>query len=151
MSTFDGIDELQKAVGTNLGHSSWYTITQEQIDQFAEATDDHQWIHVDPERAAAGPFGGTVAHGYLVVALAPKVLREVVEVRGVAMSINYGSDKIRFPSTCPSGSRLRGSVELIDVTKADKHAQARLRVTMEREGHVKPTCVAELIVRYVEG
>jgi acyl dehydratase len=150
MPVYDGIDQLEKAVGTHLGHSSWYSISQDQINQFADATDDHQWIHVDPERAAAGPYGATIAHGYLVVALAPKVIREVVDVRGIAMAVNYGSDKVRFPSACPAGSDLRGGVDLIDMTRAEGHTQARLRVTMDRRGQKKPTCVAELIVRYVE-
>ncbi|GAA4554698.1 MaoC family dehydratase [Pseudonocardia xishanensis] len=149
MPVYEDVDELEKAIGTHLGDSSWYTITQEQINLFADATDDHQWIHVDAERAKSGPYGSTIAHGYLVVALAPKLLREVVDVRGVAMSINYGSDKVRFPSPCPAGARLRGSVDLIAVERSEKYAQARLKVTMQREGAEKPNCVAELLVRYI--
>ena len=106
-TVFDGLDEVRAAVGRDLGNSDWLEITQERVNQFAEATGDHQWIHVDPERAAAGPFGGTIAHGYLTLSLSNAFLPEIVEVRGVPMGVNYGTGKVRFPAPVPVGSRMR--------------------------------------------
>jgi acyl dehydratase len=145
MKTFHGLDEFEKAVGTHLGHSDWHTVTQEQVDLFAEATGDHQWIHVDPERAKDGPFGGTIAHGYLTLSLVPKLVWEVYKVEGLSMGVNYGSNKVRFPSPVPVGSRIRAGVELVSLERGPNGAQATVRVTIEREGGDKPACVAETV------
>ena len=145
MKTFHGLDEFEKAVGTHLGHSDWHTVTQEQVDLFAEATGDHQWIHVDPERAKDGPFGGTIAHGYLTLSMVPKLVWEVYKVEGLSMGVNYGSNKVRFPSPVPVGSRIRAGVELVSLERGPNGAQATVRVTIEREGGDKPACVAETV------
>ncbi|MFC7505766.1 MaoC family dehydratase [Nocardioides sp. CPCC 206347] len=145
MRVFNGIAELEKAVGTHLGHSEWHTVDQEQIDAFAAATGDHQWIHVDPVRAAEGPFGATVAHGFLTLSLLPILTWQVYEVQGVKMIVNYGADKLRFPSAVPVGSRLRAGVELNAVTPIAVGHQVALRVTIEREGGDKPACVADML------
>ncbi|MBD2892712.1 MaoC family dehydratase [Actinomadura nitritigenes] len=145
MRTFHGIDEYEKAVGTHLGHSDWHTVTQEQVNGFADATGDHQWIHVDPERAAAGPFGGTIAHGYLTLSLIPMLMSEISRVEGLAMGVNYGSDKVRFPAPVPVGSRLRAGAELLSLERTPQGARAKVRVTVEREGGDKPVCVAEVL------
>ena len=150
MRTFHGVDELEKAVGTHLGYSDWHEVTQEQIDLFADATGDHQWIHVDPERAAQGPFGGTIAHGYLTLSLVPKLVWQVYSVEGLKMGVNYGSNKVRFPSPVPVGSRLRAGVELVSLERGPGGAQATTRVTIEREGGDKPACVAEILSVLVE-
>jgi acyl dehydratase len=113
---FDGVAELADAVGTHLGYSDWHVVTQDQIDAFAAATGDHQWIHIDPTQAANGPFGSTVAHGFLTLSLLPMLTWQVYEVRGVKMGVNYGADKLRFPSPVPVGSRVRAGVELTAVT-----------------------------------
>lgn len=145
MRTFHGIDEYEKAVGTHLGHSDWHTVTQEQVNGFADATGDHQWIHVDPERAAAGPFGGTIAHGYLTLSLIPMLMSEISRVEGLTMGVNYGSDKVRFPAPVPVGSRLRAGAELLSLERTSQGARAKVRVTVEREGGDKPVCVAEVL------
>jgi len=141
--------ELASAIGKPLGKSEWLTITQERIDRFAEATGDHQWIHVDPARAALGPFGKTIAHGYLTQSLVNYFLPQIVEVHGISMGINYGADRLRFPAPVPVGSRVRGSAELIEVeTQKDGSVQAKLRVSVEIEGSEKPGCVIDTISRY---
>ncbi|GAA0228741.1 MaoC family dehydratase [Actinomadura nitritigenes] len=145
MRTFHGIDEYEKAVGTHLGHSDWHTVTQEQVNGFADATGDHQWIHVDPERAAGGPFGGTIAHGYLTLSLIPMLMSEISRVEGLTMGVNYGSDKVRFPAPVPVGSRLRAGAELVSLERTPRGARAKVRVTVEREGGDKPVCVAEVL------
>ena len=145
MKTFNGLDEFEQAVGTHLGYSDWHTITQEQINLFAEATGDHQWIHTDPERAATGPFGTTIAHGYLTLSLVPALVWQIYTVEGLAMGVNYGSNKVRFPSPVPVGSRVRAGVELLKLTRDPRGAQATVRVTIEREGGDKPACVAETV------
>ncbi|MFI7669162.1 MaoC family dehydratase [Nocardia sp. NPDC049526] len=145
MKVFNGIGELEQAVGTHLGYSEWHTVTQEQIDLFAEATGDHQWIHVDPERAAQGPFGTTIAHGYLTLSLLPQLVWQVYRVDGVKMGINYGSNKVRFPSPVPSGSRLRAGVELVKLEPTKAGVQVTARVTIELEGSDKPACIAEAL------
>ncbi|MEV6072238.1 MaoC family dehydratase [Nocardia sp. NPDC052001] len=145
MKTFDGLGELEKAVGTHLGYSDWHTITQERINLFADATGDHQWIHVDPERAAAGPFGTTVAHGFLTLSLLPMLAGEVYTVEGLSMGVNYGANKVRFPAPVPVGSRLRAGVELISLTPASLGFQAVSKVTVEIEGVSKPACVVESV------
>ena len=143
MKVFNGVAELEKAVGTHLGYSDWHTVTQEQIDKFAEATGDHQWIHVDTEKAKAGPFGTTIAHGYLTLSLLPKLVQQVYRVDGLKMGINYGCDNVRFPSPVPVGSRLRAGVELLELTHTPAGTRVKVKVTVEREGGDKPACVAE--------
>ncbi|WGY02867.1 MaoC family dehydratase [Nocardioides sp. QY071] len=145
MRTFNGIAELEAAVGTHVGHSEWHTITQAQIDAFATATGDHQWIHVDPERAAQGPFGSTIAHGYLTLSLVPMLVWEVYAIEGVRMGVNYGADKLRFPAPVPVDSRVRAGVELLSVTPGGGGHQVRSRVTVEREGGEKPVCVVDTV------
>jgi acyl dehydratase len=139
------LDQLHGAVGSHLGYSDWHTITQEQINQFADATGDHQWIHIDPVRAADGPFGTTIAHGYLILSHIPLFLREAFEVSGLSMGINYGSNRVRYSAPVPVGSRLRGGVELIDLTQRPNGTMAVMRVTVERDGADKPACVAEVV------
>ena len=148
-TVFENPGELEKAVGQHLGESDWLEITQERIDTFAEATSDHQWIHVDPERAKQGPFGATIAHGYLTQSLASFFLPQILEVRGIAMGINYGADRLRFPAPVRVGSRLRGSADLLAVERTKDGAfQAKIRVTIEIEGSERPGCVVDTISRY---
>jgi acyl dehydratase len=141
--------DLKGAVGTKLGYSDWLEMTQERIDRFADATDDHQWIHVDPKRAARGPFGMTIAHGYLTLALVSALLPRLVEVDEVAMSINYGTNRVRFPSPVTVGSRIRASSEIVAVEDVPGGVQATFLTTIERDGGEKPCCVAESIIRYL--
>ncbi|MGW0247483.1 MaoC family dehydratase [Nocardia goodfellowii] len=150
MRIFNGTAELEQAAGTHLGYSEWHTITQEQVNQFAEATGDHQWIHLDPVRAAAGPYGTTIAHGYLTLSLLPMLASEVYRVDGLQMGINYGSNKVRFPAAVPVGSRVRAGVELLAVERKAAGAQVSTRVTIEIEGGAKPACVAEPIAVLVD-
>ncbi|MBA0050596.1 MaoC family dehydratase [Streptomyces sp. AJS327] len=145
---FTSAEELAAAVGEPLGHSDWMEIGQRRIDLFADATDDHQWIHVDTERAAGGPFGGTIAHGYLTLSLLPALVPQVIRLEGQRMGVNYGVNKVRFPAPLPSGSRVRGAVELVDVREAGEGVQVTVKVTVEREGGDKPVCVAETVSRY---
>jgi acyl dehydratase len=145
MRVFDGIADLEKAVGTHLGHSEWHTVNQDQIDAFAAATGDHQWIHVDPAKAAEGPFGSTVAHGFLTLSLLPMLTWQVYKVEGVKMGVNYGADKLRFPSPVPVGSRVRAGVELTSVTPNKLGYQIATRVTIELDGSDKPACVADML------
>ena len=145
MKTFQGIDELEAAVGNHLGYSDWHRVTQGQIDLFARATGDDQWIHTDPVRAAEGPFGGTVAHGYLTLSLVPQLAWQIYCVEGVAMGVNYGSNKVRFPAPVPVGSRLRGSAELLSVTRDGDRATVVVRMTVELDSGDRPACVAETI------
>jgi acyl dehydratase len=145
MRVFDGVADLEKAVGTHLGHSEWHTVNQDQIDAFAAATGDHQWIHVDPAKAAEGPFGSTVAHGFLTLSLLPMLTWQVYKVEGVKMGVNYGADKLRFPSPVPVGSRVRAGVELTSVTPNKLGYQIATRVTIELDGSDKPACVADML------
>jgi acyl dehydratase len=146
---FESPAELQTAIGKPLGKSDWLEITQKRIDQFAEATGDHQWIHVDPARAAQGPFKKTIAHGYLTQSLVSHFLPQIVEVHGISMGINYGADRLRFPAPVPVGSKVRGSAELLEVEKQkDGSYQAKIRVTVEIEGSDRPGCVVDTISRY---
>ena len=148
-TVFETPAELKQAVGKHLGYSDWLTIDQSRIDQFAEATNDHQWIHVDPERAKTGPFGATIAHGYLTQSLVNSFLPEIIEVRGISMGINYGCDRLRFPSPVPVGSRVRGGAEVLEVEQTkDGSFQSKVRVTVEIEGSDKPGCVIDTISRY---
>lgn len=149
MRVFANLDEAAAAKGEHLGFSDWHTVTQEQVNLFAEATGDHQWIHIDTERAAQGPFGTTIAHGYLTLSLLPLLSQQVYRIDGVRMGINYGSNKVRFPATVPVGSRVRAGVELADVTDAKMGKQLVFRNTIEIEGGDKPACVAETVVLLV--
>ncbi|MFK4069017.1 MaoC family dehydratase [Streptomyces sp. NPDC029674] len=146
---FTSPDELSAAVGEQLGYSDWLEIDQKRIDLFADATGDHQWIHVDPEKAAQGPFKTTIAHGYLTLSLLPSLVPQTMRVEGMKMGINYGTEKVRFPSPVPVGSRLRATAVLTGVTPTkDGGVQVTAKVTVEREGSDKPACVAESVSRY---
>jgi acyl dehydratase len=149
-TTIEGIGGLKARVGEHLGYSDWHQITQEQVNTFADATGDHQWIHVDVERAKAGPFGGPIAHGYLTLSLAATLAPEIVVVTGISMAINYGLDKVRFPSPVPVGSTLRAGAELQSVDEIAGGAQVSLKMTFEVQGATKPVCVAEVLFRYYE-
>ncbi len=147
MRVFSGPDELLAAVGEEIGVSSWLEITQERVNQFAEATGDQQWIHVDSERAADGPFGGTIAHGYLTLSLMVPFMLEVYRVENRKHAVNYGLNKVRFTSPVPVGSRLRGRLTLAEASEVAGGLQILWAVTIEREGEERPACVAESITR----
>jgi len=134
--------------GLKIGPSDWMEISQERINTFAEATGDHQWIHVDEERAKLSPFGTTIAHGYLTLSLAAKLMPEILEIKGMKMGINYGTDKVRFLNPVKSGSRVRGSGEFLEIKEVPGGYQSTLRVTIEIEGEEKPACVVDTISRY---
>jgi acyl dehydratase len=142
------IADLCDHAGGFLGYSDWHEITQDQIDSFADATGDYQWIHIDPERAKTGPFGQTIAHGYLTLSMVSMLLWEVLEVEGAQLVVNYGLDKVRFPAPVPVGSRVRAGVECRSVDRIDGGCQATLRLTVEIEGSAKPACVADILFRY---
>lgn len=145
---FESAEALTKAIGTSLGETEWLTITQERVNTFADATDDHQWIHVDPVRAKDGPFGACIAHGFLTLSLAARFLPELIDVR-MKMGVNYGSDKVRFPSPVKVGQRIRGKGELIAVEPTkDGGVQSTLRLTIEIENSPKPACIVDTISRY---
>ena len=143
-----GLDELKGKVGEHLGYSDWHEVTQEQVNKFADATGDHQWIHVDPDRAKSGPFGGPIAHGYLTLSLAPALLPQVLQVGGISMGVNYGLNKLRFPSPVPVGGKVRVGAALAEVEDVKGGAQATLDLTFEVEGKDKPACVAQAVYRY---
>ncbi|MBV6759049.1 MaoC family dehydratase [Rhodococcus opacus] len=145
MRTFRGIAELEQAVGTHVGYSDWHVITQQQIDTFAEATGDHQWIHVDPDKAAEGPFGATIAHGYLTMSLVPMLVAQIATIEGLSMVVNYGANKLRFPSPVPVGSKLRASAELVSLESGAGGYHLVQRVTVERDCGEKPACVVETV------
>ena len=145
----DGIDGLKAKIGDHLGYSDYVEITQEQVNLFADATGDHQWIHVDVERAKAGPFGGPIAHGYLTLSLGPALLPQVVQVNGIAMGVNYGANKVRFPSPVPVGSKLSGRGEILDAKEIPGGVQTTIRVTIEREGGDKPCAVVDTLTRFM--
>lgn len=134
--------------GRNLAASNWLEVTQERVNQFASATDDHQWIHVDPKRAASGPFGGPIAHGYLTLSLVPVVMAEILEVHGFSLVVNYGCDRVRFPAPVPVGSRVRAAGVVDDVREISGGVQLTLTLTFETEHGAKPACVASILVRY---
>lgn len=140
--------DLKAAQGEQLGCSDWLEIDQNRINLFADATGDHQWIHVDPERAKDGPFGKCIAHGYLTLSLVNLFLPQIIDVQGISMGVNVGCEKIRFPSPVPVGSRVRGSGELVSVEEVKGGVQSVVRVTVEIEGQDKPACVADTISRY---
>ena len=148
-TVFEKPQELLNAKGQHLGYSEWLLIEQDRVDKFADATGDHQWIHVDPERAKDGPFGACIAHGYLTQSLVNYFLPQIVEVRGISMGVNYGADKLRFPAPVPVGSKVRGGGELLEVTETkDGGIQATIRVTVEIEDGDRPGCVIDTISRY---
>jgi acyl dehydratase len=147
MRSFDHITDLQALVGQTIGVSDWITVTQQRIQLFADATGDHQWIHLDPERAAKGPFGTTIAHGFLTLSLLPEMAASAFTVLDTRMGVNYGLGKVRFPAPVPSGSRLRGHFKLTQYAPLEGGAQITCEVSMEREGSDKPVCVAESIAR----
>ena len=141
------LQDLQALVGQEIGVSEWITVSQQRIHQFAEATGDHQWIHVDPERAAQGPFGGPIAHGFLTLSLLPVMFETGFTVDDVRMGVNYGLNRVRFPAPVPAGSRLRGHFKLLSYDESAGGAQLTVEVTMELEGSDKPVCVAESVSR----
>lgn len=143
-----GIDGIYQKIGEHLGYSQWHTVTQNQINAFADATGDHQWIHVDVEKAKLGPFGHTIAHGYLTLSLIPMLIPEVVEVVGVSMGLNYGANKVRFPSPLPAGSKIRLGATISSVSKIEGGAQMTLDVTVETEGTTKPCLFAQVLFNY---
>ena len=145
--TINGLEELTTLVGEHLGYSDYVEITQEQVNAFADATGDHQWIHVDVERAKAGPFGAPIAHGYLTLSLGPMLSPQVYRIDGFSMGVNYGADKIRFPSPVPVGSKLRLGVKLLAVEEIPGGLQSTMEFTFECEGASKPSCVSEIIFR----
>jgi acyl dehydratase len=151
MRTITGLDELKQAEGEELGVSDWHRITQADIDAFADVTGDHQWIHVDAERAKDTPFGGTIAHGYFTLSLAPRFTDQVMKLDGFAMAINYGLNKVRFPSPVPVDSNVRMGARLAELSEIPGGAQMILTLTFEREGGDKPVCVAESVVRVYTG
>jgi acyl dehydratase len=151
MLTVNGIDELKAHAGDDVGVSGWHEVTQAEVDAFADATGDHQWIHVDPERARDTPFGGTIAHGYYTLSLASRFLEELLRVDGVAMMVNYGLNKVRFPSPLPVGDRVRMRLRLTAVDDVQGGAQFTSELTFEREGGEKPVCVAESLSRAYTG
>lgn len=146
--TFSSAEELIAAIGQPLGETEWLTVTQERVNLFADATDDHQWIHVDAVKAKDGPFGAPIAHGYLTLSLAARFLPQLIEVR-MKMGVNYGCDKVRFPAPVKVGQRIRGKGEIVAVEQTkDGGVQSTLRLTVEIEGGAKPACIADTISRY---
>jgi acyl dehydratase len=149
MRAFTSLDELRSAVGEELGVSGWHVVTQQQIDAFADATGDHQWIHVDPSRAAEGPFATTIAHGFLTLALTPMLLREIYQVHGIRMAINYGANRVRFPAPLPSNASVRARARLESAEDVPGGVQVVTRVEINTDGGEKPCCVAELVTRFL--
>lgn len=145
--TASGAEGLRALVGQHLGYSDWLEITQERVNRFADATGDHQWIHLDPKRAASGPFGGPIAHGYLTLSLLPTFLPQILDIRGFSMGVNYGCNKVRFPSPVPVGARLRCGATLGAVADVPGGVQLTVSLTFETEGSEKPACVAEVLLR----
>ena len=149
--TLTGLDEVRSHVGQELGTSRWHEVTQEAIDAFAEVTGDHQWIHVDPERAKATPFGGTIAHGYYTLSLAPMFSYEMFALEGFAFGVNYGLNRVRFPAPLPVGAKVRMRALLKEVEEIPGGAQIAVELTFETEGGQKPVCVAEALSRVYTG
>ncbi|MEI2707001.1 MAG: MaoC family dehydratase [Ilumatobacteraceae bacterium] len=148
-TVLNGLDEIRGAVGAHLGYSEWLTIDQHRVNLFAEATGDHQWIHVDVERAKDGPFGGPIAHGYLTLSLSNLFLPQILRVDGVDLGLNYGANKIRFMTPVKVGERVRGGGELVEVTDVPGGVQTLIRITIEIEGNPKPACVIESLSRWL--
>ena len=149
MKKFSGLDEFVAAQGEELGPTDWLDVTQDRVNLFADATDDHQWIHVDPERAASGPFGGTIAHGLLTLSLLPHFTHQLYTVDNVAMAINYGYNKVRFITPVRVGAKIRARAQIAKVDQLDGSVQATVTVTVEIDGSDKPAAVAESIVRFI--
>jgi acyl dehydratase len=147
MRVFNGVDELRAAAGSHLGVSDWITIDQSQIDTFADATLDHQWIHIDEERAKTGPFGRTIAHGFLTLSLLSHLVSQTFRIEGTKMGVNYGLNRVRFTSPVSVGSKVRGDVELVDVADIEGGVQMTTKVTVEIEGSERPALVAEWLTR----
>lgn len=147
----ESIEELKSLIGEHLGYSDYMTIDQQRVNLFADATGDHQWIHIDVERAKTGPFGGPIAHGYLTLSLGPVLIPQVFSVGGIVMGVNYGANKIRFVSPVPVGSRLRAGVKVLGVEDTSGGARVTLETTFECEGAAKPACIAEIIFQYFKG
>ena len=147
-TTVQGIAAFNDLVGQHLGYSGWHVVDQAQVNLFADATGDHQWIHVDPEAAKSGPFGGPIAHGYLTLALAPVFLGEVLVVEGISMGVNYGCNKVRFPSPVPVGAELRMGVTIAAVDETEGGVQVTYDLVMEVKDAPKPACVAQVVYRY---
>jgi len=147
MITVNGIDELKGLVGQDLGVSEWLEITQERVNTFADATGDHQWIHVDPEKAKAGPFGGPIAHGYLTLSLVIPLFNELLRIDGVKMGVNYGLEKVRFPHPVPVGSKIRLNAKVVSVEDVPGGTQSTFDFTVEIDGVAKPACVARTVYR----
>jgi acyl dehydratase len=149
MRTFASLAEFVAAIGESLGFSDWHKITQEQVNAFADATGDHQWIHVDIDRAASGPFGGTIAHGYLTVSLLPILSMEIFRIENLTMGINYGLDRVRFPSPVLTGSSIRAEATLTDVKQTHLGSLASIRMRVEIDGQEKAACVADTLSLFV--
>jgi acyl dehydratase len=145
MRVFESLDDFKAAKGEPLGPSDWITVTQDQINGFADSTHDHQWIHTDPERAKDGPFGTAIAHGYLTLSLLPAFAETLYEIRGLKLGVNYGANKIRFPDPVPVDSRLRATATLKETTDIPIGTQAVIEFVVEREGGAKPACIAEVV------
>ncbi|MEO3810360.1 MaoC family dehydratase [Sphaerisporangium sp. B11E5] len=149
MRVFANLNELKAATGEHLGYTPWRRVTQDQVNLFADATGDHQWIHVDAERAARGPFGTTIAHGYLSLALLPSLMTELFRIEGLKMAVNYGLNKVRFPSPVPVGADIRAGAELLDLKNTPAGKLSSLRVTVEVRDQPRPACVAETLSLYI--
>lgn len=149
-TVYNGIAGFEAHVGEHLGYSDWRRVTQKEIDLFAAATGDHQWIHVDQEKAATGPYGRTIAHGYLTLSLVPILVQQIYRVTGLAMQVNYGVDKLRFPAPVPVDSRIRAGAELLKVERNESGGRATVRVTVEVEGSDRPACVVDTIAAMVD-
>nr|PZN40426.1 MAG: dehydratase [Actinomycetota bacterium] len=147
-TTAVGVEGVKQLAGKHVGYSEWLEITQERVNLFADATGDHQWIHVDPERAKQSPFGGPIAHGYLTLSLTPYFLPQILKIEGFSMGVNYGTDRVRFPSPVPVGSKLRCGAQVDEVTEIAGGVQMKLTLTFEVQGSEKPACVATIIVRH---
>jgi acyl dehydratase len=147
MITVNGLDELKALAGQDLGVSEWLEITQERVNTFADATDDHQWIHVDPEKAKTGPFGGPIAHGYLTLSLVIPLFTELLKIDGVKMGVNYGLEKVRFPHPVPVGSKIRLNAKVVSVEDVPGGTQSTFDFTVEIDGVAKPACVARTVYR----
>jgi len=141
-------DDLPASLNTQLGPTEWTPITQEQVTGFADLTHDHQWIHVDEERARSGPFGTTIAHGYLTLSLVPSFLNQLLEVTGVSMAVNYGLEKVRFPAPVPVGSMVRATAEIVEVTRRTGSTQVTLRVSLASDTTDRPVCVADVVILF---
>lgn len=149
MAVFTSLDELRSAVGKDLGTSDWITVTQDRIDVFAECTEDRQWIHVDRVRAANGPFGGPIAHGYLTLSLLSRFLEDLVQVEDVATAVNYGLDRVRFPAPVPAGARVRARGRIASIDEVPGGVQVAIDVTVECDGVLKPVCFARSLTRFL--